>query len=558
MPGLFDGLRNSLSGVLVSRRLMDVVSNNIANASNENYSKQEAKLSTSNTVYEGNLSFGQGVEMVKVMRIRDELVDKQIRESSSSFDKFNTQLEWLSKIESLFNEPSENGINSALSAFWGAWSELATEPENLAARSNIMNKAENLTELIRSADEKLSDFITDLDTQASQYISEINNLAKQIAELNLDIFKLEAGKNNQANDLRDQRDAAIEELAKRVDVTVKETANGMVDVRVGMHYLVFQGMSENLILKNDSLDASKKRIIWQEGDNVFDTSGGNINGLLEIRDTVIPEILADLDSFAAGLIEQVNNIYSKGVGMQGETLIESRLGFGAFDGVTNTTTDLDLVSSGENGSIVISFYDDNGEIVRTQGVVIDDDDSLSDVVTKLDGIVGLNASTVSSSSNDGKLRLEFDTISGANALGETSFAVSNNTGGFDSSGILNLLQFDQTEKSTNTSATSPVLTSCDLSELQTALGEPNVTDVMNHVLNLSGTFTINAFETGTESVGKTDGFHVQQLKITVDSSDTINTIMAKINALTAQFGVSISLNASDKLELTSSAQTDVQ
>jgi flagellar hook-associated protein FlgK len=51
--------------------------------------------------------------------------------------------------------------------------------------------------------------------------------------------------------------------------------------------------------------------------------------------------------------------------------------------------------------------------------------------------------------------------------------------------------------------------------------------------------------------------HAQQLAITVTSSDSIDSIMAKVNALTAQHGVAMSFNGgTNRMELTSTARTD--
>lgn len=118
MPGLFDGMRISTSGIRVHRILEEVVGQNIANASNKNYTRQEVSLDTLGTVFDGQHFFGQGVEATKIERIRDELLDIELRYSASSSAQYAKELSWLTKIESVFNEPSDNGINFALSQFF--------------------------------------------------------------------------------------------------------------------------------------------------------------------------------------------------------------------------------------------------------------------------------------------------------------------------------------------------------------------------------------------------------------------------------------------------------
>lgn len=556
MPGLFDGMRISTSGINAGRKQQEVIGQNIANASNENYTRQELRLTTASAVYDGQHFLGQGVHVAKVMRIRDELLDNQLRHSSALQARYETELEWLKKVEAAYDEPSEHGISTALSNFWESWAELSNDPESFASRSQIISRTEHLATTINNLDTRLSDFIDDLDQAIVREAQEINVITADIAHLNKEIFNLEAGRDAAANDLRDTRDAAIDRLAAKVDIRHFEDPNGMMHVFVSGHPVVMGDSAERLLTRTNPLDSSEVELKWEYGERWKDSENGSLAGILNVRDTIIPSVRAELDSFVGGLIEEVNAIYSNGAGLEPDTLLQSRLGYEAL-GVDSSTESLNLIETGEYGSIHMSFYDDEGNLVRSNGILIEADDSLQDIADKLDAIAGVDAAIISDTNQDGRLRLRLDTLSGENVMGESSFTVSNHTDGFDSSGFLSLLGFDQTAKSSNSSSTAPTLSSRDLSELQTILGEGSVSDVRNHVLGLSGTFTINAFETGTESGSKTNGTHVQQLAIEVVSTDSIDDIIAKINALTATHGISAAFNSStNTVDITSSARTD--
>lgn len=558
MPGLFDGMRISTSGIRTHRILEEVVSHNIANASNENYSRQQVRIDALPAIFDGRHFLGQGVDSREIVRVRDELLDNQLRQSAAQQNTYITKLQWLEKVEAIFNEPSDTGLNATLSKFWESWSELAADPQSLATRSNVMARTENLANTLNITYNKLDGLLQDLDQQLQQELGTINALTRQLAQLNADIFEVEGGTGNKANDLRDQRDAVLDTLSEHVEISYYEDGNGMFNVSIAMHPAVQGDKAEKLVAETDPLDASKLRVVWDWGENFRGANTGTLAGILDSRDVVIPGIINQLNSFSSLLIQEVNGIYANGVGLQPQTLLESKLGYAAL-GVNDATTALNLVTSGQTGEMHVSFYDANNEIVRTAGIVVDANDTLTDIATKLNGIKGLNASVLSDPNNDGRLSITLDTVSGDNVMGEASFVISNNTGGYDSTGVLDLLGFNQTAKSTNTSAVQPLLTSRDLTELQTILGEPSVAAVRAKALNLSGTFTINAFETGTEATPKTDGHHVQQFVIDVVSTDTIDTIMAKVNALTATHGIAMSFNGgTNKLELTSTARTDAE
>ena len=555
MPGFFDGIRVGFKGTIANQKMVEVIGNNIANAANEDYSRQRAEMTTAGTTMSGNLAFGQGVEIQQVIQIRDKLLDGQVQMSRSAQANYETQLNWLNRIEGIYNEPSEYGISHSLGQFWESWSELSTDPENFATRSNVIAQSQNISSLFRKLDDKFKEFQQDIKSEMQQMVSSVNALAKELAVLNQEIFRLENASHSKANDLRDQRNAAMEDLAEQLGFTAKEQSNGMMNIFVGHHALVYHNQVQELTTRTDPLDASKTQILWKNGDNEFQPNGGKLAGIQAVRDDLIGSFNNELDQFSKNFIDQVNTIYSNGVSLYPKKILETNLGYESL-GVTNTTTPLNLLEPGQNGSIHISFHNENGDFVRSSSILVAAEDSLDDIAQKLNGLRGLNALILSDPSNDGKLYLEFDEASGDNNLGEHSFTISQSNGGYDTSGFLNLLELDQSAKSTNDSSTAPLLQSIDLSQLQTLLGEANVADVMSKELNLSGHFSINAFETATESTGLTNGHHVQQLRINIESTDSINSIMQKINALTSDHGIAVSLNASNQLEFTHSGGTN--
>ncbi len=561
MGGLFDTMAVSKSGMFTSRAQMAVTGNNIAHASDPNYTLQRADISSLGSLATGNLILGEGVKIDDIIRVRDTLLDVQLRNSTSTQASYAGQSSWLSQIQSIYNEPSANGISSALTNLWQSWSQLATNPENTAARAAVLSRTSNLATLIQGAHSKLSVLQTNVNQAIGQQVGDINGITTQIANLNKQILTIEAGQPQKANDLRDNRDAALDSLSKKVDITYQEGSNGMVTVYIGDHPVVNLDKSENIVLGKDPLDNSKLKLSWALGENHVDVSGGEMASLLNIRDRVIPKNQADLDSFASTLITQINNIYSKGVGSQPSTLIQSRLGYQSL-GVPNAQTALNLAPTGQQRTIHVSFYDSTNAITRAAGIVIDSTDTLDAVQIKLNGIPGITATLIVDPANpsaDNRLSLKMNPWTAD--TGEVAFAISDNTGSFDTSSFLGLVGFNQTAKTQNNATTTqPTLTGVDLNTLKAQLGVTSVANVMSKQLNLSGTFTINGFETQTESGVSpsviSDGHNIQQLSINVTSTDSINSIMAKVNALTVKYGVSMGLNGSNQLKLTSTAKTD--
>jgi flagellar hook-associated protein 1 FlgK len=556
MSGLFDGMRIAKSGINAHRVMQEVLSQNIANASNRDYTRQEVRVVSADPSLNKEGFLGAGVEVTDVIRIRDELLDKQIRSASSNLSNYEVTATWLNKIQDLHNEPSDTGISKGLTNFWEAWTDLASDPESFAARSNVIAKSNAFTGLVNDFSDKIDRYDQDINQEIISTIGKVNGILEEIGNLNKQIYNVEAGANAQANDLRDHRDAALDSLAKFVEFREVPQSNGMINVMIGDHPAVFETDYEKIVLKPDPADASATKLYWQYGDAFQIPETGGLPALMEIRDSVIPAHKAAMDEFVTTFMNRVNQLYSNGISMDGMTSAESSLGYEAL-GAASETEALGLVEAGKFGALHFTFYDSEKNPIRGQSILIDATDSLQDIADKINSMTGVNATLSEDEVNDGRLRIELDTTSGENALGETSFAMSNNTGGYDSSGLISLLGFSQTDKSTNLSSVAPVLVSRNLTELQTILGEPNIADVLSADLNLAGNFTINGFETMSEDSPKTNGHHMQQLVINVTTTDSINDIIGKINALTADHGVSASFNAlTNKLEITSTAMTD--
>jgi len=146
-------------------------------------------------------------------------------------------------------------------------------------------------------------------------VEEVNSLAHQIAELNQQIATLEV-KGGNANDYRDRRDALLDRLATLLDIQVTDEGNGMVMVSVGGKTLVTHGDVVELDTESVSRGGMEVlEIVWADDGSVAGIEGGELKGLLEARDTIIPRYQDRLDELASTLIEEVNSIHRQGYGL---------------------------------------------------------------------------------------------------------------------------------------------------------------------------------------------------------------------------------------------------
>jgi flagellar hook-associated protein 1 FlgK len=235
----FNGLNVALRGLLAQQRALDVTTHNIANASTEGYTRQEAVLEAAEPI--ANVSVwgmifpgqvGQGVTVASYRRIRDVFNDSQLRDSLAKQSSEDVRYRELHGIELTMPEPSDNGLQALTQQFFTAWHDVGNSPESIAARQALAQSGASLTNAFNHAATSLANQRTNDDTELTAGVAEVNQITSQIAALNqqigdtvlagaqLDPVTMAVLKPGQApNDLLDKRDKLLDDLSKLVNVT---------------------------------------------------------------------------------------------------------------------------------------------------------------------------------------------------------------------------------------------------------------------------------------------------------------------------------------------------
>lgn len=252
MTGSFFGLQIGKSAIFTQRKAMDVTSHNIANANTEGYSRQRAVIEASRPYMITSLNapvaaqqIGTGSNVAKIEQFRDEFIDAKITKETSTLNYNKTADDLLKQIEAIMNEPGAATLRDQLDKYWAAWETLSTDASNTALRRNLIEETNTLVESFKEIDYQLRYLKGtpgycaqgSIENQVQDTVKEINNLANLIASLNQQIGRSETNV-NVANDLRDQRQLALEKLAELVNVDSFVNEAGVLTVNVGAHTLV--------------------------------------------------------------------------------------------------------------------------------------------------------------------------------------------------------------------------------------------------------------------------------------------------------------------------------
>lgn len=400
--GLINGaLHIGRNAITASQAALAVTGNNMANAATPSYSRQSPTLAPiqSTEVTLGHYT-GAGVALVDVVRQVNEALNSRLRIAVSDSASSLVQQQAMTRVETLFNELSDQDISTRLNAFFSAWQDLQNQPQDSASRNVVLQEAASLTNFIRELRDDLLQIQNDLDAEVRYQVGEANTLLAQVGELNEQITVAEAGGAGAASALRDQRDEALKQLSELISITTREEVGGSVIVFIGNDPAITRSGVRDLSLIEELDDNGNllSYVAFEDNRQALEMSSGKLHGLLTTRDDSIGEVMADLDSWCKGLVYEVNNLHSLGQGLNGFSSITSTYSVIDSTAALSSSSDTALPWAVENGIFLIRVTDENTGVTTTHTVKIDagidpsTDTTLNDLATAISAIDNITAS----------------------------------------------------------------------------------------------------------------------------------------------------------------------
>ena len=141
MASSFAGIEIGKRSLMAQHQSIMTAGHNISNADNEGYSRQRVNLRAFDPLYRPDLEreerpgqVGQGIDVMSITRLRDELLDLRITAQANLESYWETRDKYYTMLESIYNEPDDVSIRTTMDAFWQSWQELSVYPESQAAR----------------------------------------------------------------------------------------------------------------------------------------------------------------------------------------------------------------------------------------------------------------------------------------------------------------------------------------------------------------------------------------------------------------------------------------
>jgi len=309
MSGLIGSLIKQAQALNAQGMGLNIAGKNLANVNNEGYSRQRVNISTNST---------GGTSVTSISASRNKLIDTQIMREIMKMGSNASQQGIANTLQSLLGEQVNTsadstyknpGFASALDNFFNSFSALAANPSEVAQKQKVLSAAQNLIDQLHGLSSNLSAVRTDVASQITAQTADAQGLLRDIAELNNQISKIEVSKPGSALDLRDQRQAKVESLAKLMNITVQESPLGLGQIQISAPTTTGSTVLVDGNTVSGTLTYTGTGFTGGSPAATLSLTSGSLYGYQSILSGAVTNLQTNLDNIAEQMVTSVNAAY---------------------------------------------------------------------------------------------------------------------------------------------------------------------------------------------------------------------------------------------------------
>jgi len=312
-------INNGLTGLLAAQTALQTIANNVANVNTEGYVRQEAQLSSNPIQQRGSFGIGAGVRVASIDRVYDQFLGDEVKFSTMAQSRVESFNGMATRLDGLLGNPDLN-ITASLQRFLEKLEAVNRDPTSTVNREQLLQEGDALENRFRQVEAQVSGLGNEINSRLRLSVDSINDIASSLATVNERIALASGGT---PNELFDQQERLLNQLAEQIDFTQTRQANGTINVMVGSGQpLVLGQKSFSLAVAPNEFDGSKLELAYNNGSGLQPISsrisGGAVAGLLSFRDETLAATSRQLGQMALGLTETFNAQHRIGTDLNGQ------------------------------------------------------------------------------------------------------------------------------------------------------------------------------------------------------------------------------------------------
>jgi flagellar hook-associated protein 1 FlgK len=214
-----------MSGLHANQAALSIISSNVANAQTPGYVAQNP-----NQIEIASGTYGATVSTTGVNRALDVYVQSQLRTETAGGGYATQVANILGQLQSVYGTPGGDGtLESTLNNFTASLQSLSTNPGNQSAQSVALQAAQSLAQQLNTTTQGIQALRTNVNQDIGTSADQANTAMTQIAQINTQLQGL-SPTDPLAATLMDQRDNAINQLSKLVDIKVTTDSSNQTNI----------------------------------------------------------------------------------------------------------------------------------------------------------------------------------------------------------------------------------------------------------------------------------------------------------------------------------------
>lgn len=317
------GILNVGTRALIANQVaLQTAGNNIANVNTPGYSRQSVVLQNVAGQFTGGGYIGKGVDIQTIQRNHSEFLTRQATLASATQYGDTTRADKLKQLQAVF-PGGTNGLGAAVNDMLNAFSDVASVPTDLTARTVALTRVDETANRMRAASQSLDDLQLGVAQALEEKVSAINSLARNIAGVNDEIARAQ-GSGQPPNDLLDRRDQLVRELNQYVQTSSIPADDGTVGLFIGGSQALVLGtaVAPVEIVPDDFGDTLKNKLAINRNGGLITLEentlgGGEISGLLRFQNTDLVEGRNLLGRLTLAITSTMNSQHKLGLDLNG-------------------------------------------------------------------------------------------------------------------------------------------------------------------------------------------------------------------------------------------------
>ncbi|MDB5448675.1 MAG: flaN, partial [Phenylobacterium sp.] len=301
---------------------------------------------------------GMGVEVTGTKRVTDQYLEAASQTASADSSRWGAYSQYMDTAQGLFGDPSgTNFFFNRLDQVYSGFAAAANDPSSSLLRSQATSNVQSFLSDAKRINDQLTSLGGTMDTRIGSDVAHANDLLTQIDALNSDITRAKLVKQDSAG-AENMQAQLVGELSGLMGLKVSARPGGGVDIRSTEGVKLAGDGASKLIYNSSSTTPGYISVAPPDGvgnPTPIQLDSGEVRGLLDLRNTKLPQMSDQLGEFVQRAVEQLNDAHNAASAVPAPASLTGR----------NTGLDLATAASGFTGQSTVAILDPSGVVQKS-------------------------------------------------------------------------------------------------------------------------------------------------------------------------------------------------